>query len=54
MSKSEVPPDQENGNTAKGFLYDTALREPGQDRLGRAEFARFLARAIIRMDAQEG
>jgi predicted KAP-like P-loop ATPase len=54
MSKSEVPPDEENRTAAKGFLYDTALRQPDQDRLGRAEFARFLARAIIRMDAQEG
>lgn len=54
MSTSEIRSDGKNGDTGKGFLYDTALREPEQDRLGRAEFARFLASAIIRMDAEEG
>lgn len=37
-----------------GLLYDAPLRVPDQDRLGRANFAQFLARAILEMDAEEG
>jgi len=37
------------------LLYDTPLRDPDrQDRLGRADFSKFLAQAILKMDADEG
>lgn len=36
------------------LLYDSPLRQPSQDRLGRANFAKFLAEAILKMDAEEG
>ena len=38
----------------KSLLYDTPITLPSRDKLGRAEFARFLAKAILRMDAEEG
>ncbi len=54
MTESDVSSGGENKKTSQGFLYDTALRQPDQDRLGRSEFARFLAKAILGMDAEEG
>lgn len=36
------------------LLYDTPLMLPDKDRLGRAEFAKSLANAILQMDAEEG
>jgi predicted KAP-like P-loop ATPase len=36
------------------LLYDAPLHFPEQDRLGRTEFSRYLARAITEMDAEEG
>jgi len=39
---------------SQSLLYDAPLHDPSQDRLGRAEFAKFLAKAILKMDAAEG
>jgi len=46
--------EKKNIPVSKNLLYDSPLRDPGEDRLGRKEFARFLAQAILKMNADEG
>ena len=55
MSKPDNANDAKtDGSLSQSLLYDSPLILPEQDRLGRAEFSHFLARAILRMDADEG
>lgn len=43
-----------DGRTAPRFRTDAPLVDPEQDRLGRADFAKFLAEAIMGLDVDEG
>ncbi|RLC07336.1 MAG: NTPase, partial [Deltaproteobacteria bacterium] len=46
--------ENKNNPIPENLLYDTPLLDPDEDRLGRKEFARFLAQAILKMNADEG
>jgi predicted KAP-like P-loop ATPase len=46
--------ENKNSPISGNLLYDTPLLDPDEDRLGRKEFARFLAQAILKMNADEG
>jgi len=55
MSETNSKRSEKNNNpVSENLLYDTPLLDPDEDRLGRKEFARFLAQAILKMNADEG
>jgi len=55
ITRREATDSSKNRDEASyALLADAPLVSPEQDRLGRAAFAKFLAEAIIKLDAEEG